>query len=115
MENHVFTSLSIPELRQIVRQELEGFFAEQPQPQPAPATERPLNVQEAAAFLGLTVPTVYSKASKGELPVAKRGKRLYFQKAELLQYLQQGRRATNDEAEQAAAAFVNGKKGVHNE
>ena len=46
-----------------------------------PSTKQPeqfLNIQEAAQFLNLTVPTIYSKVSKRELPCMKRGKRLYF-------------------------------------
>ena len=53
-------------------------------------TERLLTIQEAAEFLSLTVPTMYSKVSKGELPVMKRSKRLYFSRTELLEYLKQG-------------------------
>ena len=34
-----------------------------------------LNVQETASFLGLAVPTIYSKVSNRELPVMKRSKR----------------------------------------
>ena len=60
-----------------------------------PTTEQPeqlLTIQEAAEFLSLTVPTMYSKVSKGELPVMKRGKRLYFSRTELLEYIKDGRK-----------------------
>ena len=53
--------------------------------------EELLTVQEAAAFLSLSVPTIYSKVNKGELPVMKRSKRLYFSNYELMDYLKQGR------------------------
>ena len=62
-----------------------------------------LTVQEAASFLRLTVPTVYSKVSRGELPVMKRSKRLYFSLDELTDYLKEGRRMTYQEAEAKAA------------
>ena len=68
-----------------------------------PTTDQPeqlLTIQEAAEFLSLTVPTMYSKVSKGELPVMKRGKRLYFSRAELLEYLKAGRKKSNAEIEQ---------------
>ncbi|NLI41356.1 MAG: helix-turn-helix domain-containing protein [Caldisericales bacterium] len=52
--------------------------------------EKLLTIQEAAEFLRLTVPTMYGKVSKGELPVMKRGKRLYFSRTELLEYLKNG-------------------------
>lgn len=44
-------------------------------------------VQEAAEFLKLSVPTIYSKTSKNEIPFNKRGKRLYFSKFQLEAYI----------------------------
>jgi len=61
--------------------------------------EKLLTVQEAADFLHLTVPTVYSKVSRGELPFMKRSKRLYFSRDELLIYVKEGRRKTIEEVE----------------
>ena len=37
-----------------------------------------LTIREAAEFLSLSVPTMYFKVSKGEIPCMKRSKRLYF-------------------------------------
>lgn len=51
-----------------------------------------LTIQQAAEFLNLSVTTLYSKVSRGELPVMKRGKRLYFSSDELMQYLKDGRK-----------------------
>lgn len=83
-----------------------------------PTTEQPeqlLTIQEAAEFLSLTVPTMYSKVSKGELPVMKRSKRLYFSRTELLEYLKDGRKKSNAEIEAEAKAYLlNNKKGLNN-
>lgn len=83
-----------------------------------PTTEQPeqlLTIQEAAQFLNLTVPTIYSKVSKGELPVMKRSKRLYFSRTELLDYLKEGRKKSNAEIEAEAEAYLlNNKKGLNN-
>ena len=83
-----------------------------------PTTEQPeqlLTVQEAAQFLNLTVPTIYSKVSKGELPVMKRSKRLYFSSTELMEYLKEGRKKSNAEIEAEAKAYLsNNKKGLNN-
>lgn len=65
-----------------------------------------LNIQEAAEFLNLSVPTIYSKVSKGELPVMKRSKRLYFSNTELLDYLKKGRKKTNSEIELDAEDYL---------
>ena len=72
--------------------------------------EKLLTVQEAAEFLKLTVPTIYSKVSKGELPVMKRSKRLYFSSTELMEYLKGGRKKTNAQIEQEAEAYMSNKE-----
>lgn len=81
-----------------------------------PTTEQPeqlLTIQEAAQFLNLTVPTIYSKVSKGELPVMKRSKRLYFSSTELMEYLKEGRKKSNTEIEAEAEAYLsNNRKGL---
>ncbi len=70
-------------------------------------TEEFLTVQEAADFLNLTVPTIYSKVSKGELPVMKRSKRLYFSSIQLMEYIKEGVKKSNAEIEAEAANYVN--------
>ena len=83
--------------------------------EPTEQPEQLLTIQEAAEFLSLTVPTMYSKVSKGELPVMKRGKRLYFSRTELLEYLKGGRKKSNAEIEAEAKAYLsNNKKGLNN-
>jgi excisionase family DNA binding protein len=70
-----------------------------------------LNVKEAAEFLCLTKPTIYGKVSRGELPVMKRGNRLYFSREELTVYLKEGRKKTNTEVEDEAHTYLKKKKG----
>ena len=83
-----------------------------------PTTDQPeqlLTVQGAAEFLGLTVPTIYSKCSRNEIPFMKRSKRLYFSSTELMEYLKDGRKKSNAEIEQEAKAYLlNSKKGLNN-
>ena len=59
--------------------------------------DEPLNITQAAKFLDLAVPTLYSKVSRKEIPVNKRGKRLYFYKSELEEWIKQGRKHTFNE------------------
>ena len=83
--------------------------------EPTEHPEQLLTIQEAAEFLSLTVPTMYSKVSKGELPVMKRSKRLYFSRTELLEYLKDGRKKSNAEIEAEAEAYLTDKKkGLNN-
>lgn len=67
--------------------------------------EQLLTVQEAANFLNLTTPTIYSKVSRGELPVMKQGKRLYFSSVELMDYLKAGRKKPYDEIQLEADRY----------
>lgn len=75
---------------------------EQKQEQP----EKLLSIKQAAQFLNLSVPTIYTKVSKGELPFMKRSKRLYFSSSELMAYLKDGRNKSNDELEKEAEAYL---------
>ena len=92
--------------------ELKRLLIEKQQQPITVKQEQLLTVQEAAQFLNLTVPTIYSKVSKGELPVMKRSKRLYFSSTELMQYLKEGRKKSNAELEAEAEAYLsNNRKG----
>lgn len=65
-----------------------------------------LNVEEAAKFLSLAVPTIYAKVSKKELPSMKRGKKLYFSSLELANYLKEGRKETSSEILENASQYI---------
>jgi len=95
--------------------ELKRLLIEKQEQPTTDQLEQLLTVQEAAKFLNLTVPTIYSKVSKGELPVMKRGNRLYFSSTELMAYLKEGRKKSNAEIEQEAETYLsNNKKGQNN-
>ena len=74
--------------------------------------EEILTVPEAASFLNLAIPTVYSLVSRGDLPVMKKNGRCYFSKAELMDYLKSGRKKTNTELQAEAEAYTRNKKGL---
>ncbi|WP_240469508.1 helix-turn-helix domain-containing protein [Cyclobacterium sp. SYSU L10401] len=76
---------------------------------PEEEQEKLLTVQEAAEFLNLKVPTIYSKVSRGELPVMKRSKRLYFSRNELMGYLKKGARKSNFAIQDEAENFLKNK------
>lgn len=86
--------------------ELKRLLIEKQEQTPSNQPEQLLTIQAAAEFLSLSVPTIYSKVSKGELPVMKRSKRLYFSRTELLEYLKKGRKKSNAEIEQEAGAYL---------
>lgn len=62
-----------------------------------------LNVKEAAAFLDESVATLYGRTCRNQIPFYKRGKKLYFKKAELLAWVEKGRNKTIDEIQGSTA------------
>lgn len=62
-----------------------------------------------------TKPTWYSKISRGEVPYHKRGKKVYFLKTEIDEWLKAGKRKSNAEIEAEAESYLaNNKKGLNN-
>jgi excisionase family DNA binding protein len=83
----------------------------QPKQEPQEQIDEPITIPEIAKVLQLAIPTVYSKISKGELPIFKRGKRVYSTHKLIMDYLKEGRIKTNSEIEAEADAYLANKKG----
>ncbi|MBA2761393.1 MAG: helix-turn-helix domain-containing protein [Segetibacter sp.] len=73
-------------------------------------TEELLTISQAAKFLNLSNPTIYGKVSRKEIPVNKQGKRLYFYKSELAEWIKAGRKKTVMEIRQEADQFINTRR-----
>lgn len=79
-------------IRTIVRQELARALH--------PAVEdRLLTVSEAAEYLRLAKPTIYSLVQQNKIPYMKKTKRLYFSEIKLKEWLDQSRIRSNHERE----------------
>lgn len=65
-----------------------------------------LTVQEAASFLDLSKHTLYNKVNKSELPYMKKGKRLYFSRAELMDYIKSGKISSIQEIQEQTNNFL---------
>jgi excisionase family DNA binding protein len=52
------------------------------------------SIKQASAFLNLSISTIYGKVCRREIPVSKQGKKLYFNKTELLAWIRSGRKST---------------------
>lgn len=72
-------------------------------------TDELFNIQQAAEFLNLRVPTIYSLVSKSAIPNSKKGKRLYFSKLELLDWIKTGRNKTHEELDREAEQMTKRK------
>jgi len=69
-------------------------------------SDKLLTVKEAAQFLNLAVPTIYGLTHNLEIPVSKKGKRLYFLKSELTDWIKSGRRKTMAEIKIDADSYI---------
>ncbi|MES2277946.1 MAG: helix-turn-helix domain-containing protein [Bacteroidota bacterium] len=56
-----------------------------------------LNIEEAAEFLKVSVGALYTKVSRQEIPYSKPGKRLYFNRIDLKEWVRLGKRKTINE------------------
>ena len=61
---------------------------------PQPESDKLLTIKQAAEIIHLSVPTIYGLVQRSEVPVCKRGKRLYFSKQELTAWIMSGRKRT---------------------
>jgi excisionase family DNA binding protein len=93
--------------------ELKRLLIEKKEHTPTEQPDQLLTIQQTAEFLSLAVPTIYTMVSRGEIPVMKRSKRLYFSRIELINYLKQGRKKTIAETATEAGNYIN-KKGLQN-
>jgi hypothetical protein len=110
MENLVFTQLSIPEVKQLFRQELEAFFAEHTIATAHNEPDEIGGIALAQEVTGLARPTIYGLVAQSKIPCMKQGKKLYFSKQELTNWIRQGRRKTIADIEAEAESYLCEKK-----
>lgn len=83
---------------------------------PLPKEDEPpkdpiFGIKEASRFLGIAIPTIYTKTSKGIIPHFKKGKRLYFRESELRNWIEDGRISTLEDEKENLNTYLNNKKG----
>lgn len=76
-----------------------------------PEGEQLLTITQAGELLNLSVATLYGYVHRSEIPVCKRGKRLYFPKQSLIEWVKEGRKKTTAELNNQAHTFVKIKGG----
>jgi excisionase family DNA binding protein len=111
----IILQLDSEQLQTLVQDAIRKVITEQsPKTTIAPAPVNDLlNITEAADFLHLAKPTIYGLVSQSKIPCMKKGKKLYFSKAELMAWLQQGKRKTAAELQEEAESYLinKGKRG----
>lgn len=111
MNDILFSPIRIDELEVLIENSVRKALIKA-ENHPAPSDEL-LTIEQAAKFLSLTKPTIYSMVSRGVISSMKRAKRLYFSREELTNYVKRGRRKSNDEIEKDAENFLITKKRKH--
>ncbi len=88
----MITKLSASEIKYLFREELESFFKKNYHINPAAnVSDELLTVKQVSKFLSLAIPTVYSLVQRSGIPFMKQGKRLYFSKQELIEWVKKGK------------------------
>lgn len=96
------TNLTIEDISEAVRNELKSFFEGQEETK---REDEIGGIELAIELTGLAKPTIYGLVSERKIPHSKRGKKLYFSRRELLEWLTTGKRKTRDEIAEEAANF----------
>ena len=109
LNDFLYAVRELPKIKNEVS-ELKRLFIQRQAEPPTKEAEKLLTIQEASEFLKLSVPTLYSKVSRNELPYMKQGKRLYFSSIELMDYIKEGRKKTDAEIEAEADAYLSNKR-----
>jgi excisionase family DNA binding protein len=69
-----------------------------------------ITIDDASALIRLAKPTIYFLTSQSKIPVIKKGKRLFFSKIELLDWLKSGRIVTTEEINNQSREYIQKRK-----
>ena len=99
MENHPKLVLMTPtELESLIQNSVRKAMGER-SPQSSIYDDKPLNIEEAAAFIRKPKSTIYQLTSTRQIPFSKMGKQLLFFKKDLLKWIEEGKKKTQKEIE----------------
>lgn len=103
------TPIRLHELEVLIENSIRKVLSEQSRSD-SDGADQLLSISQASKYIGLKVPTLYSKASLGTIPCNKQAGRLYFLKSELTKWIQEGRRKTLTEQSADTLGKLNKKK-----
>ena len=86
-EHYLFYSTSKEELSEIIKKAISESLNAHISDQNQSKYSDYLTITEASEYLHLATPTLYSFTSKNVIPFIKKGKKLYFKKADLDNWL----------------------------
>jgi len=110
MENIILSSLSLDDIASQVAEKVYNLQQKKTGQKEETKEAEFLTITQASELLSLAKPTIYTLTSKNEIPFIKKGKKLYFKKSDLIEWLNTGRRLTKSEIEKEADDYLQRKK-----
>ena len=108
MQAVTITQITPNELETLIENSIKKVLGTQRTSQPE--SDQLLTIQQAGILIKLSVPTIYSYVSRNEIPFSKKGKRLYFSKQQLFDWIQEGRKKTIAEIAVEANTYLKSSK-----
>lgn len=96
------TNLTLDDISRAIRSELKSYFEQQEEKE---REDEIGGIELAIEVTRLAKPTIYGLVSERRIPHSKRGKKLYFSRRELKEWVKEGRRKTQDEIADEAVNF----------
>ena len=114
MENIILSSLSLEDIASQVAEKVFNLQQRNNEQREESLDGEFLTIAQASELLNLAKPTIYTLTHKSEIPFIKKGKKLYFKRADLIEWLNTGRRRTKFEIEREAQKFSIGNRKTFN-
>jgi len=111
MENLILTQFTETEFRSFLKQSLKEILKDSSESDKSDDCNVILTSDQAATFLGVPKSTVYYYTCKKMIPFLKQGKRIYIAKADLIQWLKEGRQKTITERSSDMKSYLAEHKG----
>jgi excisionase family DNA binding protein len=104
----ILNSLGVLELETLVENSIRKVLSEFPTPGQSKnnTVSDLLCIAEASKYLSLAIPTIYGLVSHSNIPHMKKGKKLYFSRQELEDWIKSGRRKTIEEKKSEVTAIL---------
>ena len=69
-------------------------------------SEELLDVSQTSQLIKLTKPTLYGLVHRNKIPFYKKGKKLYFYRSEILNWINSGKSTTKEDLEERANEYI---------
>jgi len=110
MDNIILSNVSLDELANCVAEKINSLQKNNNHQELIKEKEY-LTPDDACEFIQLAKPTLYTLTSKNLIPFIKKGKKLYFKRSDLIEWLNSGKRCTRQEIEAGASShFLRNQK-----